>query len=299
MARANPFFQGCALEPVPLEEKPLSTYEALGRYACEEKHDGVFASLQISGSGPHDLRSRNGLVIGEKDPLVEPFRHLVLPDVLRGGVLVGEFEIATQASTDRVAVNGYRRMFVFDVAQLNGRPHGDTLEGRRWWLEELWPCLPPDVRKLLVLTEQWESGFWHHAQKIVADGGEGMVLKRLDSRYQAGRNNCPDWRKCKKHVEDDFVAMGVSIGEKTGVVTSLKVGKYIGGVLKQVMLAGLSKEMEALRAVGKLTDENVRGGVVVVRGFEQFRSGAIRSGGIVGLFRGDKDAVDCTWESRE
>ena len=57
-------------------------------------------------------------------------------------------------------------------------------------------------------------------------GLEGIVQKRLDSRYQPGK--CPrDWVKAKNHVDEDFLACGYIL--KSPHTVSLVLGTWREG----------------------------------------------------------------------
>jgi bifunctional non-homologous end joining protein LigD len=70
-------------------------------------------------------------------------------------------------------------------------------------------------------------------------GIEGVVAKRLDSRYEPGRRS-PAWTKVKHHLRQEFVVGGWQPGEggRSGSIGSLLVGYYDDGVLQYAGRAG-------------------------------------------------------------
>ena len=77
------------------------------------------------------------------------------------------------------------RLYVFDVLAIAGRDYrGLTLRDRRVALQELLTTAPPEI----VLSEQWDDG--PALFKSVIDHKlEGVVGKKLESLYLAGRSN--------------------------------------------------------------------------------------------------------------
>ncbi len=142
-------------------------------------------------------------------------------------------------------------------------------------------------------------------------GLEGIVAKRLDSRYDPGRRS-PAWVKVKNHLRQEFVVGGWQPGEKgrAGSIGSLLVGYYDGETLHYAgkVGSGLSgtviADLEKLFARSARTDSPFTGGripkgvkfveprlVVEVRFTEWTNSGNIRHPTFLGT-RTDKDPRD-------
>src|SRR4029078_8807170 len=111
--------------------------------------------------------------------------------------------------------------FVFDVMVLAGRDvMREPLEMRRKLLErKILPKLSEPVRyaaprdaSLPVLIES-----------VKAQGLEGLVAKRLDSRYEAGLRSGA-WQKMRVNRGQEFVVGGYTIGTKT--FDALILGHY-------------------------------------------------------------------------
>jgi bifunctional non-homologous end joining protein LigD len=118
---------------------------------------------------------------------------------------------------------------VFDVLQLDGRPL---------------TALPYAERRKILETIIPKGGGWLspptfpgedlEAVRIasVANGLEGVVIKRLDSVYEPGARS-GSWRKIKNLLRQEVVVAGWKPGKgnRTGLIGSLLVGVYSGGQL--------------------------------------------------------------------
>jgi bifunctional non-homologous end joining protein LigD len=74
-------------------------------------------------------------------------------------------------------------------------------------------------------------------QQVLKLGLEGIIGKRADSSYRAGRS--PDWVKVRTRMSDDFVVVGftASKGSRTGF-GALLLGQYVDGGLTYTGRAG-------------------------------------------------------------
>jgi bifunctional non-homologous end joining protein LigD len=146
---------------------------------------------------------------------------------------------------------------------------------------------------------------------------EGVLLKRLDAPYAAGRRT-PDWRKVKLEREQEFVIGGwtaPTAGSARGHFGALLVGyhdddgrlRYAGKVgtgYTQPMLALLARKLAPLtRATSPFVNPPRGSGVTWVRPVlvaqvrynELTDAGILRQPSFLGL-RDDKDARDVTLE---
>ncbi len=138
---------------------------------------------------------------------------------------------------------------VFDLVALDGNDlTGEPLTERRRLLEAL---LPPSPR-WRVATYQVGDGA---ALLAAADelGLEGVMAKRLDSRYEVGRRS-PAWLKVKVRRRQEFVVGGWRPGQaaRAGLLGSLHVGYYANGSLRYAGRVGSGFTGAELTRVGKL-----------------------------------------------
>jgi bifunctional non-homologous end joining protein LigD len=144
---------------------------------------------------------------------------------------------------------------VFDLLQLDGRPLLDlAYRYRRALLDELGLAGP-----------NWQTppGFpgadFEAVRAVSAEHGmEGVVAKRLDSRYQPGSRG-GDWRKIKNHLRQEAVVAGYKPGQgnRAGLVGSLLIGVnddsgliyagHVGTGFNAETLRLLSARLEPLR----------------------------------------------------
>ena len=116
--------------------------------------------------------------------------------------------------------------FVFDVMMLAGKDlRGETLEKRRALLEtRVLPKLAEPVRYAGPL----EASLPDLIASVKAQGFEGLVAKRRDSRYEPGLRSGA-WQKMRVNRGQEFVIGGYTIGGKG--FDALIVGYYEDGRL--------------------------------------------------------------------
>src|SRR2546429_7739004 len=117
---------------------------------------------------------------------------------------------------------------VFDVMEIEGEPVVDLpLVERRKRLEQLLDRRSKTVR----LSESFDDG-----QALLEAAKqqrlEGIIAKRLDSRYLPGRRT-RDWLKIKTHGEQEFVVAGYTkgTGRRASSFGALVLGYYLGNEL--------------------------------------------------------------------
>jgi ATP-dependent DNA ligase len=113
--------------------------------------------------------------------------------------------------------------FVFDVMVLAGRDvMREPLEMRRELLEKkILPRLGEPVRYAAPL----DASLPVLIESVQAQGLEGLVAKRLDSRYEAGLRSGA-WQKMRVNRGQEFVIGGYTVGTKT--FDALIFGYYEG-----------------------------------------------------------------------
>ncbi len=234
-ARPDPVCPDCADDPLPAHIEPmlatLSTLPADDRnWAFEYKWDGVRTLLFWDGARVR-LESRNLLDITSRYPEFHDLgRRLGQPGVVLDGEIVAldargrpSFPLLqrrmhlSEGRVEQVAREVPVWYYVFDILYAGGWPViGKPYAERRRILEGLGlhharvripPCFPGSKGKGKLVF-----------RSAKAHGLEGVVAKRLDSRYEPGRRS-PDWRKIKVVKAQEFV-IGGWIPEKGGFAGS-------------------------------------------------------------------------------
>lgn len=173
-----------------------------GRWVMEEKLDGHRCIVYKNGDAiTTELRSIPTL----PPHIVEPM--LALPD----GIYDGELLVPGGVSTDvpNLALRDELVFAVFDVLSLYGQPiTGLPVSDRRDLLEVAVAHMPS--QNAVVLVAQYEPS-WDTVKTIWGNGGEGVILKRKESRYRPGYRTA-DWLKVKKLEQHTVTVTGFEAG---------------------------------------------------------------------------------------
>jgi len=218
-------------------------------WAFEVKWDGYRAIARVAG-GDVTLTSRNGndLTARFSNVAKEIVKAVKTPNCVLDG------EVCALDESGRSSFSAMQQgkpgtpivYYVFDVLEVEGEPLIDLpLVERRRRLEGLLDKRNRTVR----LSETFDDGAaLYEAAK--EQGLEGIMAKRLDSRYLPGKRS-RDWLKIKTHGEQEFVIAGYTkgTGRRASSFGSLVLGYYRGGELVYAGNVGTgfnSKEIEGL-----------------------------------------------------
>ena len=301
-----------------------------GTWALEMKWDGVRA-LAFVDRGQVRLMSRTERDITVTYPEITGIGHATSHKqlLLDGEIVVfgadgwPSFEalqprmhVSDPAAARLLAGHNPVTYLVFDLLQLDGRPLLDlAYRYRRALLDELalagpnWQTPP-----------SFPGGDFEAVRSVSAGHGmEGVVAKRLDSRYQPGSRGS-DWRKIKNHLSQEAVVAGYKPGQgnRAGLVGSLLIGVnddsglvyagHVGTGFSTETLHMLSERLQPLRRSSSPFDSPVpqmyartavwvEPRLVVDVSFDRWTSaGRMRAPVYKGL-RDDKDPEDVVRES--
>jgi bifunctional non-homologous end joining protein LigD len=191
----------------------------------EVKFDG-YRALAIKSGGQVRLRSRNDKDFTKRYPgVVAALRELPDETVIDGEVVALDatgkpvFSLLQDGSTDV-------HFYVFDLLMLSGQDvTGEPLVKRRELLENhVLPKLSEPVRCSPVL----DASLPDLIQSIRAQGLEGLVAKRANSRYEPGQRSGA-WMKMRVSRSQEFVIGGYSVGGST--FDAVIVGHVVDGKL--------------------------------------------------------------------
>ena len=197
-------------------------------WAYEIKWDG-YRTLVFIDDGAARLQSSNLLDVTRRWPELEG-----IADAVNATSCVLDGEAVAFAEDGRPDFGAVQRgdtiitFVAFDLLHLNG---ADTMvlpfEQRRRLLEQV---LEPGER---WLVPAWEADGLALAAATVSQGMEGIVAKRLDSRYVPGKRST-SWRKVKHRRRQEFVVGGFTsgTGNRASTFGSLLLGVHDGDALR-------------------------------------------------------------------
>jgi bifunctional non-homologous end joining protein LigD len=212
----------------PMLATPAQEVPRGAGWEFEVKWDGYRALGRVAG-GDATLTSRNGNDLTGRFSNVakELAKAVKTPDCVLDGEVVAldddgrsSFSLMQQGKPGTPIV-----YYVFDVLEVDGEPVVDLpLVERRKRLAELLDKRNRTVR----FSETFDDGvalFEAAKEKRL----EGVVAKRLDSRYAVGRRT-RDWLKVKTHGRQEFVIAGFTkgTGRRASSFGSLVLGYYRG-----------------------------------------------------------------------
>jgi len=137
------------------------------------------------------------------------------------GIYDGEL-VAPNGKAWDVVVKGAHLVFVaFDILACNGVSVTNVnYQTRRYLLLEKLRRLPDGQQSVSTVLSDPPS--WKGVQAIWKRGGEGVILKRVDSLYRPGARSL-DWLKVKQHAAATLTIVGYQAG---------KLGPYASIVLR-------------------------------------------------------------------
>jgi bifunctional non-homologous end joining protein LigD len=222
-----------------------------GQWTFEVKWDGYRALAYLRGSDVQ-LLSRNDKDLTERFAKVA--REVVKAVKTTHAVLDGEvcaLDDRGRASFSEMQRGGTALVYyVFDVLEIEGESLVDLpLRDRRERLEKLLDRRNRTVR----LSEEFDDGDALYAAAKDQEL-EGIMAKRLDSRYYEGRRT-RDWLKVKTHGRQEFIVAGYTHGggRRASTFGSLILAVREGDELRYVGNVGTGfDDAEIRRLLGKL-----------------------------------------------
>jgi DNA ligase-1 len=227
--------------------------ERLGRAAIEAKLDGARVQVHKAASEVR-VFSRQGADVSAAVPeVVEQVagaaaRELILDGevlALRGDGRPQPFQLTMRRFGRRQGVDALRSelplaAFFFDLLYLDGEPLVDRPALDRF--AALDRALPRNLIPRRITADPLEAeGFM---KQVLEQGHEGVMLKALDSRYEAGSRGAA-WLKLKPAHTLDLVVLAVEegSGRRAGWLSNLHLGARDPGSGGFVMLGKTFKGM--------------------------------------------------------
>ncbi|MFB0875577.1 MULTISPECIES: DNA ligase D [unclassified Sphingobium] len=296
---------------------PVDTVPAGNDWMHEIKFDGYRALVAVAG-GKVRVSTRNGLDWTDKfGPLVRAIAALDLPAALIDGEIVafGPDGNPSFSALQDVLKRGHGsqredtpfHFFAFDLLLLEGRDMTSLPQiERKERLEALLRDASPPVRVADHVIGAGEQLF----QSLCGAGQEGIIAKRIDAPYRAGRTK--NWVKVKCTRRQEFVIIGKTASSARGrPFKSLLLAQHEGKSLiyKGKVGTGFDTDLmaELDQAMQPLSVEKAPAGVprtesrgvtwlkprlVAEIAFAEFTAeGRVRHASFLGL-RGDKTATE-------
>jgi ATP-dependent DNA ligase len=196
-------------------------------YQYELKFDG-YRSLAIKTGGKVHLRSRNDNDFNARYPaIVKALAHLPDDTVIDGEVVALDPDGKPSFNLlQNSAAGADLKYFIFDLLVLKGRDvMSETLTERRALLEKhIFPKMQEPIRYSPVL----EASLKDLIQSVKAQGLEGLVAKRRDSKYEPGLRSGA-WLKMRVNQGQELVIGGYTPSPKN--FDALVIGYYDGSNL--------------------------------------------------------------------
>lgn len=144
---------------------------------------------------------------------------------------------------------GFVEMHIFDIPIYKGTPNKAILSERKKLLEKYFGN---KQFKYISLVKGIKENKEQYFKDIVAKGGEGVILKNLNSVYAIGTSDPIKngaWFKVKKlHTYDCVVIGGVEgQGKYAGILGALVIGQFKNGKLAEIgTVSGMSDKLRTL-----------------------------------------------------
>jgi bifunctional non-homologous end joining protein LigD len=225
----------------------------------EIKYDGYRALIAADG-GNVRVYTRSGLDWTAKFPQVA---KAVAVKKFRGVLLDAEICVLDeQGRSDFGALltaletgRGHMTALVFDLLFENGKDlRADMLSRRKARLRKLLGTAEPN--SALVYAEDFESAGKDTEAKLLAAacerGLEGIIAKKTDAPYRAGRHGA--WLKVKCAKDQEFVLVGFAESDKARAFSSILVAAREDGALRYTGRVGSGFSEKTLARLGALRD---------------------------------------------
>jgi DNA ligase D-like protein (predicted ligase) len=197
---------------------------------------GGYRALAIKTNGKVHLRSRNNKDFNARYPAVAK-ALAALPDET-----VIDGELVAMDESGRPSLNALQNYgsagvaifyYVFDVLMLGGRNvMSEPLSARRDLLQRQ---VLPELGEPIRHSPEFKASLADLIESVRAHGLDGLVEKRLDSVYEAGRRSGA-WCKMRVNQGQEFVIGGYTVGGKN--FDALIFGHYEGDRLLYVARTG-------------------------------------------------------------
>jgi DNA ligase D-like protein (predicted ligase) len=218
------------IEPMLLQQ--MARLPEGTQWLYELKLDGYRAIAFKSGGRVH-LRSRNDKDFTARYPAIASALSTLPDDTVIDGEVVAldptgkpSFNLLQNFSQRDVTPKASLVYYVFDVLTIAGRDVMNEPLSMR--LDLLAAKIMPGLRDPIRESPTLEASLPDLIQAVKAQGLEGLVAKRRDSRYEPGQRSGA-WAKMRVNQAQEFVIGGYTVGGRT--FDALVFGYYNGARL--------------------------------------------------------------------
>jgi DNA ligase D-like protein (predicted ligase) len=218
------------IEPMLLQQ--MARLPEGTRWLYELKLDGYRAIAFKSGGRVH-LRSRNDKDFTARYPAIASALSTLPDDTVIDGEVVAldptgkpSFNLLQNFGQRDVTPKASLVYYVFDVLTIAGRDVMNEPLSMR--LDVLAAKIMPGLRDPIRESPTLEASLPDLIQAVKAQGLEGLVAKRRDSRYEPGQRSGA-WAKMRVNQAQEFVIGGYTVGGRT--FDALVFGYYNGARL--------------------------------------------------------------------
>ncbi len=241
-----------------------------GPFAVDTKLDGIRIQVHKHGDEVTVFTRSLDDISARLPEVVALTRSLPATDlILDGEALVLDetgrprpFQETASTTATHTGATGIRPFF-FDLLLHEGDSLIETPTSQR--LERLDAVVPEELRVRRLVTDSVEEAQSFFDEAVV-DGQEGVILKRLDAAYDAGRRGSA-WVKVKPRHTLDLVVLAVEwgSGRRQGWLSNIHLGARQGDgfVMLGKTFKGMTDEMLAWQTERFLGLETSREGHVV------------------------------------
>lgn len=201
------------IKPMLAQDNPYEEPFKQPNYVLQEKFDGTRILAIQDGKRWHMVTRSWKNEVGDKFPeVIKDLEKIKSKDVILDAELTffknGKSEFLTVLAKPETKKNYVAKLLVFDIIRYNGNVTQLPLMKR---LEILHKVIPKTHHVEIVKTITTPTSFKKIYNDIVKKQGEGVIMKKKDSKYIFDTRK--NWIKVKNIYTEDVAVVGMTTGE--------------------------------------------------------------------------------------